>query len=196
MLQVKRIINDIFTSNTYIVWDDKYDYCWLVDIGDFHKVAEALPPNIEIRGVFLTHTHFDHISGLNALHRANPNCRVFTAEYGKEALYDEKKNFSLFHETPFVYEGEDVVTIGEEATIELYPNVFIMSNVTIGHCPSCLTYALNEWVFSGDAYIPGTRVVTKLPKGNRLLAEESVKKILHLSEGKLLCPGHGTMVRI
>lgn len=65
MLQVKQIVNSIFTSNTYVLFDDDYDYCWLVDIGDFNKVADVLPPGVEIRGVFLTHSHFDHIYGLN-----------------------------------------------------------------------------------------------------------------------------------
>ena len=39
------------------------------------------------------HTHFDHTYGINALHEAHPECRVYTAEYGKIALYDDKKNF-------------------------------------------------------------------------------------------------------
>jgi hypothetical protein len=43
MLQVKQIVNNIFTSNTWMLFDDSYDYCWLVDIGDYEKVADTLP---------------------------------------------------------------------------------------------------------------------------------------------------------
>ena len=43
MLQVEQIVNQIFTSNTYLVFDDAYDYCWLIDIGDFNKVTDAIP---------------------------------------------------------------------------------------------------------------------------------------------------------
>ena len=74
MLQVTQIVNSVFTSNTYLVFDDEYDYCWLVDIGDYDKVADVLPIGMEVRGVFLTHSHFDHIYGANALYRAFPNC--------------------------------------------------------------------------------------------------------------------------
>ena len=49
---------------------------------------------------------------INALHRAYPDCRVYTSEYGKVALFDENKNFSKYHESPFVYEGTDVKTYG------------------------------------------------------------------------------------
>ena len=96
MLEVKRIVNSIFTSNTYLVFDDEYDYCWLIDIGDFQQVAESLPSPLKIKGLFLTHTHFDHIYGINTLNKVFPICCVYTSEYGKVALYDEKKNFCTF----------------------------------------------------------------------------------------------------
>lgn len=191
MLEVKRIINDIFTSNTYLLFDTYYTYCWLIDIGDYSKVADALPQGVEVRGVFLTHTHFDHTYGINTLHKAYPDCRVFTAVYGKIALYDEKKNFSKYHEAPFVYEGENVTILKEGEKVELYPGVFIRTYETPGHCPSCLTYVLDNWIFTGDAYIPGVKVVTKLPGGDRTIAKQSLERIKRLREGRIVCAGHG-----
>ena len=193
MLQVKQIVNNLFTSNTYIVFDDEYNYCWLVDIGDYEKVANELPNRTSVKGVFLTHTHFDHVFGINALHKDFPDCCIYTAKYGKEALYDEKKNFSKYHESPFVYEGTEVVVLKEGDTIEIYPDVKVTAFSTPGHCPSCLTYQLNNWVFTGDSYIPEAKVVTKLPNGDRIQAKQSIKKILLLAQGKTICPGHGEM---
>ncbi len=194
MLQVKQIVNRIFTSNTYVLYDDAYDYCWLIDIGDFNKVADAIPTGVVVRGVFLTHTHFDHTYGINALHKAYPNCLVYTADYGKTALYDEKKNFSKYHEAPFAYEGADVAVLHDNDKVEIYPDLFITAIATPGHCPSCLTYVLNDWIFTGDSYIPNMKVVTKLPNGNRIQAKRSIDIILQMAQGKTICPGLGEIV--
>jgi glyoxylase-like metal-dependent hydrolase (beta-lactamase superfamily II) len=191
MLEVRRIVNHIFNSNTYLLYDECYSYCWLIDIGDFDRVADAILVEVPVRGVFLTHTHFDHIYGLNALHRAYPECRVYTTEYGKVALYDEKKNFSKYHESPFVYEGIDVIVLSDEESIELYPGISMKVYATPGHCQSCLTYVVGNWVFTGDSYIPDVKVVTKLPGGDRILVKQSLDKILKLAEGKVVCAGHG-----
>ena len=193
MIQVKQLVNEVFTSNTYIVFDDDYNYCWLIDIGDFLKIADALPPNIKIGGVFLTHVHFDHIYGANALHEAYPKCVIYTNTYGHDALYDDKKNFSLYHESSFVYVGKDVTILEEGGSLEIFPNVYIDYYTTPGHCNSCLPYVVRNWVFTGDSYIPGIKVVTKLPGGNLTLAKESQEKILLLAQGKIICPGHGEM---
>ena len=195
MLEVIKIVNSIFTSNTYMLIDDRYDYCWLIDIGDFQKVADALPQGIEVKGLLLTHTHFDHTYGINALHRVHPECRVYTAEYGKIALYDERKNFSKYHEASFIYEGNNVEVLKDGDILCLFSNIFMTAYTTPGHCPSCLTYVVENWIFTGDAYIPGVRVVTKLPQGNRMLAKQSTEKILALAKDRIICPGHGEILK-
>jgi glyoxylase-like metal-dependent hydrolase (beta-lactamase superfamily II) len=194
MLEVTRIENRVMTSNTFVVFDADYDYCWLVDVGDVDKVREAIPKGVEVRGVFITHSHFDHIYGMNELHNAFPSCRLYTSEFGKEAVYDDKKNFSRYHEQSIMYEGSDVKTLGEGDEVELYPGVNMHAYVTSGHCPSCLTYIVKHWIFTGDSYIPGVKVVTKLPRGNRTQAAESVEKIKSLSVRRTICPGHGENV--
>lgn len=196
MLNIQQIVNDIFTSNTYVVFDDEYDYCWLLDIGDFNKVADALPIGAKVKGVFLTHSHFDHIYGINALYRAFPQCEVYTSAYGREALYDDKKNFSLYHESSTIYNGKNVVELKDGDTVELYPERHIAVYETPGHCPSCLTFVMGDYIFTGDSYIPDVKVVTKLPKGNRIQAKQSTEKILQLAQGKVICPGHGEMVSV
>lgn len=59
---------------------------------------------------------------------------------------------------------------------------------TPGHNPSCLTFMIDQMIFSGDSYIPGVKTVTNLPGGNRAQAEESIRKIL--SFGGTIYPGH------
>ena len=194
MLEVKQIVNRIFASNTYVISSDDSNDCWLVDVGDFEKVLHILPPSSVIRGVFLTHTHFDHIYGINELYKAFPECDVFTSEYGKGALYSSKKNFSLYHESPIEYEGSRVNVLTEGDVVLLYPNVGMKVYSTPGHCPSCLTYEVDNKLFTGDSYIPDVKVVSKLPRGNKELARASERRIIELSENLDIYPGHGPIV--
>ena len=194
MLQVKQVVNRVFTSNTYIVFDEDFDDCWLVDIGDYERAEKAIPKGKMIKGLLLTHTHFDHIYGINELCTKHPECVVYTSEYGKEALMDDRKNLSRYHEHPIVFEGEHLVVVCEGDVIPLMGEQKIKVAATPGHEPGCLTFYTEDYIFTGDAYIPGVKVVTKLPGGDRLSARESAQKILSLSAGKCICPGHGDKV--
>jgi glyoxylase-like metal-dependent hydrolase (beta-lactamase superfamily II) len=178
------------------VFDDEYDYCWLIDIGDFQQVAESLPSPLKIKGLFLTHTHFDHISGINKLYENHPKCQVYTSRYGREALFDDRKNFSRYHEMPLTFNGTNVEVLKDNEEIEIYPNTFLKAFSTPGHCPSCLTYTTDNYIFTGDAYIPNVKVVTKLPKGDKTQAQKSTEIILKLAHHKTICPGHGDMISI
>lgn len=193
MIRIKEIVNSIFTSKTYILYREGEDKALLVDIGDIEPVlAYCKEKRLIIEDVFLTHSHFDHIYGLNELLRHFPNTMVYTNECGKETLLDARKNMSLYHETPFVFEFPEnirIVNDGEEIELSEGLNAQVIS--TPGHHPSCLTYVVGDAIFTGDSYIPGTKVVTNLPKGNKKQAQESLDKIMRLlTKGFTVYPGH------
>lgn len=194
MLQVKRVVNRVFSSNTYVLFDEDFDECWLVDIGDYESVRKTIPDEKKIKGVFLTHTHFDHIYGINELCDHSPDCIVYTSVFGKEALFNDKKNLSRYHDYPIVFRGNFLRIVEDGEAIPVLGTKTIEVVATPGHDPSCLTFCLDEYIFTGDAYIPNVKVVTKLPGGDRLLAAESVNRILRLSNNKIICPGHGDVV--
>lgn len=196
MPYIQKVINDIFSSNTYLIFDENSRDVWLIDSGDIEKVIQLLPPKSIVEGVFLTHTHFDHIYGINVLLHHFPNVTVYVAEYGFNALYSAKKNLSFYHDTPLEYEGKDVTILHEGDTVEIFQGTDVKVFETPGHSPDSLTFLIDNYLFTGDAYIPKTPVVSKLPSGNKILAEQSKNKIINLSKGKIICPGHGDMERL
>lgn len=186
-MTITRHINSIFDSNTYILENKSYDYCWLIDIGD----AEPFLKNYNIKGIFLSHTHFDHIYGINKIIEKFPDCIVYTSKFGNEALFSDKLNLSKYHESPLVFKGDNIQILNDNDKIELFPNIFLRTIETPGHCQSCLTYYTDDYIFTGDSYIPNMKVVTNLPKGNKLQAQESLEKIKNIIGLRTIYPGHG-----
>lgn len=193
MLKLKQVVNRVFTSNTFIVFDEDYEDCWLVDIGDYERMVDALPKGKRVKGLLLTHTHFDHIYGINELCRNYPNCVVYTSEFGEEALLDDKKNLSRYHDHPIVFEGKHLKIVNEGDVIPIIGDRLIKVVQTPGHDPGCLTYYTDRYIFTGDSYIPGAKVITKLPRGNKRQAAKSIERILDLAGNRIICPGHGEM---
>lgn len=187
-MNISQHINSIFNSNTYLIKDKSYDYCWLIDIGDTDYLIDN---SLNINGIFLTHSHFDHIYGINKIIEKFPDCIIYTSKSGNEALYSDKLNLSKYHESPLIFNGNNVKIINENDKIEIFPNISLEVIETPGHCPSCLTYYTDKYIFTGDSYIPGINLVTNLPKGNKIQAQESLEKIKELAKNRIICPGHG-----
>lgn len=97
-IDVLSSVNNCFSSVSYVIKEHT-----LVDPGDF----KTFYANIDI--VLLTHSHFDHIYGLNDLFKSSPNARVYTNSFGREMLLNAKKNLSFYHEKPFVFEYPDQI---------------------------------------------------------------------------------------
>lgn len=194
MIRVSHIVNSVYSSRTYILSGPGGTEFWLVDCGDVSPLVDMISSlgsgSFKIKGVLLTHAHYDHMYGLPRLTEMFPSLRVFTNEVGKKALANERLNFSKYHEDPINYETDNVVICEDSDEIELFDGVKAVVHYTPGHNPACLTYEVDEYLFTGDSYIPGIKVVTNLPGGNKELAMKSLERIKLLAEGKILCPGH------
>lgn len=187
------ITNSVFSSRTYWLTNDQRKKYWLVDCGDIDEVIKRLPDGAEIAGVLLTHVHFDHIYGLNKLMKLFSNCVVYTNEFGNKSLTDVKRNFSRYHTEvdDFIFEyPESVVVVGEGEKIELFEGEYADVYYTPGHDESCLCYLVDDFLFTGDAFIPGIKTVTTFPHSNKKKAQESLLKINSLPHGLHICPGH------
>lgn len=196
MLNVTHIVNSVFTSRTYILTNEEHTAYWLVDCGDILPLSELLSAqggNLSmVKGVLLTHVHYDHFYGLPRLRGMFPDIRVYTNEAGRKALPNPKLNMSKYHDDPIIYETENVVTCSEGDVIDLFDGVQAKVHETPGHHPSCLTFEIGDYLFTGDAYIPGEKVVTILPGADKEMAKESLERIINLAEGKTVLSGHET----
>ena len=192
-LKVDYITNTIFSSRTYWLTESNKSKVWLVDCGDINIVLSKLAKDAIITGGLLTHVHFDHIYGLNELINRFPNYKVFTNEFGRKSLTDPKCNFSRYHldVDDFVFQyPEKTVIIDEGESVELFERIYANVYYTPGHDESCLCYLVNEFLFTGDSYIPGVKAVTTFPHSNKQKAQESLLKIYSFPRRLIICPGH------
>lgn len=190
VMKIYRIVNSVFNSNTYVIRHDKSENCWLIDIGDFEPVLDVVR-NHNIQGVFLTHTHYDHIYGINKLVHTFPKCVVYTSEYGRQGLFSDKFNQSRYHSDSLIFQGTNLSILKEGDVIDLFQDISLKVIETPGHDPSCLSYYTDNEIFTGDSYIPGIDVITSFPRGNKMDARRSVEKILDLNNFRNIYPGHG-----
>lgn len=166
------------------------DEALVVDCGDAEPIIHHLEGK-RLKGILLTHGHFDHIYGLNEVCAAFPEAKVYTNESGREMLLNERKNMSLYHETPFTFQyPERIRLIGDGDPIELSDGLTVKVMATPGHNKSCLSFIVGDALFTGDALIPGKKLVTNLPGSDKAEALVSKQKLEQLSMEFTIYPGH------
>lgn len=189
MLKLIPSTEKIMSFVVYAISDGiSHDY-YLIDIGDFDAALNLLPKEANVRGVFITHGHHDHIFGLNRQKDAYTDCVVYASEECVRMLASAKLNLSLYLEMPMEYMGE-VTILHDGDIVQLFDGIYLTAIATPGHNPSCLCFEVENYLLTVDSYIPGVKVVTNLPGGNKKQAQESLDKIMKMTEGKVLCPRH------
>ncbi len=171
---------DGMAVNSYLVWDEVSREGALFDTGwNADPALAAIAENqVQLRHIFLTHTHDDHIAGLAALREKHPKAHVHTS--AKSAPPQQRNR------------ANDFTHLG---------SLRITNRDTPGHAEDGVTYIVGNWsedashvAIVGDALFAGS-IGTGFQSWD--LAKQKVREqIFSLPPDTLICPGHGPFTTV
>jgi glyoxylase-like metal-dependent hydrolase (beta-lactamase superfamily II) len=164
----------------YLVWDEAsreaalFDTGWTLD-PVLQIVAEE---KLELKHLFITHTHRDHVAALTRFRELFPKAAIHTDAAGAPMAHKNRRN--------------DRVSLG---------GLRISNRDTPGHAEDGVTYLIGNWpddaphvAVVGDAIFAGSMGGAK---EHGALAKAKVREqILSLPDDTLLCPGHGPLTTV
>jgi hydroxyacylglutathione hydrolase len=198
-LQVERVINQPFKSNTYLLYREGNPNCLIIDPGndaDSQLAGSIKKQGGRIKYALLTHEHFDHVSGLLAVKERWP-CQVICSQECSAAITDPTRNFSRYLIQRDVACGNaDLLCEDLGWCLDWCGGRFLLIP-TPGHSPGSICMAIDNVLFTGDCLLPNIKQVTKLPGGNKDALENSLSLLLKTFNAEtLVYPGHGEPFRL
>ncbi|MDE6087285.1 MAG: MBL fold metallo-hydrolase [Oscillospiraceae bacterium] len=160
-----------------------------IDIGNNpEKVLDTLlEKNLHLKAILLTHGHYDHVSGVEAV-RAATGADVYIHELDAVMLTSASANLAeqlttQVYQPVQVYQtirDGDLLQIGTESVKVIH---------TPGHTPGSVCYLIDNRMFCGDTIFKGSIGRTDLG-GNVPDMKKSLRKIAALQQNYELYPGH------
>lgn len=166
---------------------------WIVDPGAEAERIVALVKELgcEPGGVFLTHSHFDHIGGIPGLEREWPDLPIFVHKN------DEMVITHAFNQFPPEYPS---ISRPKNLRTEGWPD-FLKVIETPGHTPGGVCFLLPSsqgaaTLFSGDTLFCGSVGRTDFPGGSMAELRKSLAKLTVLPDDTVVIAGHGPKTTI
>jgi glyoxylase-like metal-dependent hydrolase (beta-lactamase superfamily II) len=168
------------TVHCYLVWDEVTREGALFDTGwtpepVFKVIAEN---QLQLRHLFITHTHHDHVAGLAAIRERFPKLFLHTDAKGAPPQHKNRRN--------------DCIQLG---------GLRITNRDTPGHAEDGVTYIVGNWsedaphvAIVGDAIFAGS--MGGAPAHFALARQKVRDQIFSLPSETLICPGHGPVTSV
>lgn len=196
MIQIQRFVNELMTSNCFVVWDDDSRHCVIIDPASekAEREIQLIEDNkLTLDYILLTHEHTDHTWGVNALvERYNPE--VICNAACKEALPKAgDMYFRLYYDDPnYTYAVCKVDHTTEELDNHLVWDGKVIEFIPApGHSAGSICIRLGDKVLSGDTLMQFKPYVNK-KSGSKGVLEQTINCLLEqLPSTTTIFPGHG-----
>ena len=191
-MKVGKFVLGPVATNCYIGINEETKECFIVDPATCPPefVSYIKNAGLTVKAVLLTHGHFDHIMGLDALLKEFP-VPVYAHEAERDVLESEQLNSSAsMLGQPYSFSGADYVTNRQELRIAGFEILVIYTpGHTIGGC--CYYIEKEKALFSGDTLCHGSVGRTDLPTGSMGQLVSSVRdRLFVLPDDTKVYPGH------
>ena len=202
MLVVKKFVFNIFSENTFIIWDEKTKECAVIDAGCSDKREEEEIENylnkneLTVKYLINTHCHIDHIIGSKFV-KENFNPQYLIPEKDLPMLERAEVQaaaFGLKIEAPPKPDG--FIPMAEKLFIGSSEVQFLF---TPGHTPGeiCLYFAKEKFCLTGDVLFKDSIGRTDLWGADYDTLINSINsQLLTLPDDTLIYPGHGDSSQI
>lgn len=188
MIQIYCMPLGAYQTNCYIVHPLDSARCVVIDPGyEVHTICDKLDRlGLAPEGVLLTHGHFDHVGGVEALVKAT-GCSLWMREGDYTQFKTPENDFFYpihdcdFCEVNFCEEGERIHAGGLTFTAMETP----------GHTWGSVCYLCQDALFSGDTLFAGSCGRTDLPGGDYKTIVLSLERLGELEGDYTVYPGHG-----
>ena len=186
-------------TNCYIVFDEESKETMVVDpAGDVDRIIEMIDIlNGDLKYIYLTHCHGDHIGGASELH-SKKGGRIIIHRADAEGLNDPNINM-----TEYIGIKNDI-NLGADSRVD-DEDLIHLGNLefkvihTPGHTKggSSLYCEKEKLLFSGDTLFRGTWGRTDLPTADFSQIIDSItNKLMTLPDETIVYPGHGKSTMI
>lgn len=188
MTRIDTLILGPYATNCYLLWND--NHVLIVDPASrSNKIHQLITMHHGIvDGIYLTHGHFDHIAGVDAM-VDHYHCPVYMNELDLPLLSDPDLNVSAVSGL-----GNVIVKSAVQALAPGENKIGSFSFTLVdapGHSEgSCLMLWENNMI-CGDVIFKGSIGRTDLIGGSNVKMAQSLQMIRTLNPDYLVYPGHG-----
>lgn len=202
MLKVERFVNDLMTSNCYLVYDDDTKKCIVIDPGSeksLREIAFIEEHHLQLDYVIITHEHTDHNWGVNALREKYPSSKMICSEVCNKNVKRTNRTYFLFYfDNPdYRYEIAPAdVLISKQDEILQWSDNGIQFVLTPGHSKGGMCIGLENMLFTGDTIMPYKPYFNGRDSNeDDWIDSISIIKSL-FQEDTVIFPGHGETLKL